>query len=163
MSENISRVEVFGVAVPLVGGGFKNAYATKTEQKSAVVRITSANDVGRAVNPQQVQGQIEGAVVQAQGYALMEKLVSVDGVAWGSSSAIIHRSTPVAVVVEARFIPPGTLIQLEFFTEFGVAQTVSTTPLEGTLERSHATAAVVFPSGLSHSQARAAWRRLGRK
>ena len=27
-----------------------------------------------------VQGQIEGAVVQAQGYAIMEKLVSVDGV-----------------------------------------------------------------------------------
>ncbi len=43
MTEKISRVEVFGVAVPLVGGGFKNAYATKTEQKSAVVRITSAN------------------------------------------------------------------------------------------------------------------------
>src|SRR4030081_1721787 len=35
----IERVEVFGVAVPLVGGGFKNAYATKTVQKSAVVRV----------------------------------------------------------------------------------------------------------------------------
>jgi muconate cycloisomerase len=38
----IERVEVFGVAVPLVGGGFKNAYLTKTVQKSAVVRITAA-------------------------------------------------------------------------------------------------------------------------
>ena len=37
----IERVEVFGVAVPLVGGGFKNAYLTKTVQKSAVVRITA--------------------------------------------------------------------------------------------------------------------------
>ncbi len=37
----IERVEVFGVAVPLVGGGFKNAYATKTVQKSAVVRVTA--------------------------------------------------------------------------------------------------------------------------
>jgi CO/xanthine dehydrogenase Mo-binding subunit len=44
-----------------------------------VVRVISANDVGRAVNPHQVQGQIEGAVVQAQGYALMEHLISVDG------------------------------------------------------------------------------------
>ena len=43
MSEIISRVEVFGVAVPLVGGGFKNAYVNKTVQKSAVVRITSAS------------------------------------------------------------------------------------------------------------------------
>src|SRR3954467_8886288 len=42
MREKIERVEVFGVAVPLVGAGFKNAYLTKTVQKSAVVRITSA-------------------------------------------------------------------------------------------------------------------------
>jgi len=38
----IERVEVFGVAVPLVGAGFKNAYLTKTVQKSAIVRITAA-------------------------------------------------------------------------------------------------------------------------
>lgn len=44
-----------------------------------LVRVISANDVGRAVNPLQVQGQIEGAVVQAQGYALMEHLISVAG------------------------------------------------------------------------------------
>ena len=43
MSEKIERVEVFGVAVPLVGAGFKNAYITKTVQKSALVRITSAS------------------------------------------------------------------------------------------------------------------------
>jgi CO/xanthine dehydrogenase Mo-binding subunit len=44
-----------------------------------ILRVVSANDVGRAVNPELVQGQIEGAVVQAQGYALMENLISVDG------------------------------------------------------------------------------------
>ena len=37
----ISRVEVFGVAIPLVGPGFKNAYINKTAQKSAVVRLTA--------------------------------------------------------------------------------------------------------------------------
>ncbi len=45
-----------------------------------VIRVVSANDVGHAVNPILVQGQIEGAVVQGQGYAIMENLVSVDGV-----------------------------------------------------------------------------------
>jgi CO/xanthine dehydrogenase Mo-binding subunit len=45
-----------------------------------VVRVVSTNDVGHAVNPRLVEGQIEGAVVQAQGYTLMENLVSVDGV-----------------------------------------------------------------------------------
>lgn len=44
-----------------------------------IVRVVSANDVGRAVNPQLVVGQIEGAVVQAQGYAVMENLVTRDG------------------------------------------------------------------------------------
>jgi muconate cycloisomerase len=37
----IRRVEVFGVAVPLVGPGFRNAYITKKAQKSAIVRLTA--------------------------------------------------------------------------------------------------------------------------
>lgn len=44
-----------------------------------VTQVVSTNDVGKAINPQQVVGQIEGAVVQAHGYALMENLVSVKG------------------------------------------------------------------------------------
>lgn len=47
MKSTISKIEVFGIAMPLVGGGFKNAYVTKTVQKSAVIRITdSEGDVG---------------------------------------------------------------------------------------------------------------------
>jgi CO/xanthine dehydrogenase Mo-binding subunit len=41
--------------------------------------VVSTNDVGRAVNPQQVQGQIEGAVVQAEGYTILENFVSQGG------------------------------------------------------------------------------------
>jgi len=44
-----------------------------------LLRVVCANDVGKAINPQQVQGQIEGAIIQAQGYALMEYLVSDEG------------------------------------------------------------------------------------
>ena len=40
MTNRIQKIEVFGVEVPLVGAGFKNAYITKTKQRSAVVRIT---------------------------------------------------------------------------------------------------------------------------
>ncbi len=40
----IERVEVFGVAVPLIGE-YKNAYLSKTVQKSAVVRITAGGGV----------------------------------------------------------------------------------------------------------------------
>jgi CO/xanthine dehydrogenase Mo-binding subunit len=44
-----------------------------------VLRVVCADDVGKAVNPQLVQGQIEGAVVQALGYAVMEHLISRKG------------------------------------------------------------------------------------
>lgn len=40
----IERVEVFGVAVPLIGE-YKNAYLSKTVQKSVVVRITASGGV----------------------------------------------------------------------------------------------------------------------
>ena len=44
-----------------------------------LLEVVCANDVGKVINPQQLQGQIEGAIVQAQGYALMEELVSREG------------------------------------------------------------------------------------
>lgn len=44
-----------------------------------LVDVISTNDVGKAINPQQVQGQIEGAVVQAAGYAILENFVQKDG------------------------------------------------------------------------------------
>lgn len=44
-----------------------------------VDRVICANDVGKAINHNLVVGQIEGAVVQAHGYALMENLVVENG------------------------------------------------------------------------------------
>jgi CO/xanthine dehydrogenase Mo-binding subunit len=44
-----------------------------------ILRVVSADDVGQAINPGLLQGQIEGAVVQAEGYALTENLISRDG------------------------------------------------------------------------------------
>ena len=44
-----------------------------------VNRVVSAHDVGRAINPRLVVGQIEGAVIQAHGYAISENLRSAGG------------------------------------------------------------------------------------
>ncbi len=44
-----------------------------------VLRIVSVHDVGRAVNMQQVQGQIEGCLAQAVGYTLTENFVVREG------------------------------------------------------------------------------------
>jgi CO/xanthine dehydrogenase Mo-binding subunit len=43
--------------------------------KTQVLRAWSAVDVGKAINPTAVEGQIEGAFVQGMGYALVEELV----------------------------------------------------------------------------------------
>lgn len=44
-----------------------------------VTRLISVNDVGKAVNPQQVEGQIEGAVAQSVGWTLMENFIQKEG------------------------------------------------------------------------------------
>lgn len=44
-----------------------------------VDRVVSTHDVGRAINPSLVIGQIEGGVAQAHGYALSERLRVADG------------------------------------------------------------------------------------
>ena len=51
-----------------------------TETGHIVVdRVVSTHDVGKAINPALVVSQIEGAVIQAHGYALSENLQSEDG------------------------------------------------------------------------------------
>jgi len=44
-----------------------------------VLRVVCADDVGRAVNPQQVEGQVEGGVVQALGWATCENFIVQGG------------------------------------------------------------------------------------
>jgi len=44
-----------------------------------ILRVVSANDVGKAINPQQVEGQIEGAVAQAVGWATCENFIVEGG------------------------------------------------------------------------------------
>jgi CO/xanthine dehydrogenase Mo-binding subunit len=44
-----------------------------------VVEIATAQDVGKALNPQAVEGQIEGGIAQGLGLALMEEIQMCDG------------------------------------------------------------------------------------
>ena len=45
-----------------------------------VLRVDTAQDVGLALNPQSVRGQIEGGILQGVGLAVMEELVMGEGV-----------------------------------------------------------------------------------
>ena len=67
-----------------------------------VKRLVSANDVGTAVNPVQIEGQIEGAVAQSVGWSLIERYVQKDGraVTQHMSTYLIPTVLDVAEVVE---------------------------------------------------------------
>jgi CO/xanthine dehydrogenase Mo-binding subunit len=75
---------------PLTGAGVPNfcygyvSQAVEVEVDTAtgqvrVLKIVSAHDVGRAINRQQVEGQIEGCLAQAVGYTLTEHLQCRNG------------------------------------------------------------------------------------
>ena len=44
-----------------------------------ILRVVCADDVGQAINPQQVEGQIEGGIVQAMGWATCENFIAEGG------------------------------------------------------------------------------------
>jgi CO/xanthine dehydrogenase Mo-binding subunit len=52
-----------------------------------LVRVASAHDVGRAINPLAVTGQIQGGIMMGLGYALSEELVFEDGKIMNASFA----------------------------------------------------------------------------
>jgi CO/xanthine dehydrogenase Mo-binding subunit len=81
-----------GEPVDLGSGGGKvfpdytfgaHAVEVEVDTETGATRVTrhvAAHDVGRAINPQSVEGQIQGGAVQGLGYALMEEVVLEDGV-----------------------------------------------------------------------------------
>ncbi len=70
-----------------------------------VLRIVDAHDVGKAINPQSVEGQIEGSLVMGVGYTFFEDLKFKDGKGLTSSlsSYRIPRSTDVPVMESILF------------------------------------------------------------
>jgi CO/xanthine dehydrogenase Mo-binding subunit len=72
-----SPLDEDGQGVPYAVFGF-GAHMAELEVDTAlgtvkVLKITAAHDVGRAINPTLVEGQIEGGVAQGLGLALMEE------------------------------------------------------------------------------------------
>ncbi|MEO6927719.1 MAG: enolase C-terminal domain-like protein [Casimicrobiaceae bacterium] len=72
----IASVEVFGVAIPLVGPGFRNAYLTKTTQKSVVVRVTADDGSVGLGNIDPSPGHSQETIDQSLS-ALRERLVPI--------------------------------------------------------------------------------------
>ena len=74
------RAAATGLPFPHIGIFCFGALVTEVEVDEAsgkvkVLGAWSAYDVGRAINPMMVRGQIEGAFIQGMGYALTEEMV----------------------------------------------------------------------------------------
>jgi CO/xanthine dehydrogenase Mo-binding subunit len=72
-----------GECIPNFSYGYvAEAVEAEVDTETGEVHLTKvicADDVGKAINPQLVVGQIEGAIVQAAGYGLMENFIQEDG------------------------------------------------------------------------------------
>jgi CO/xanthine dehydrogenase Mo-binding subunit len=77
-----------------------------------LLRVVAAHDVGTAINPQQVEAQIEGAAMQGVGYALTEEQVIEDGVVLNTllSDYLVPTSVtapPVESIIVEGYDPSG--------------------------------------------------------
>lgn len=123
------------------------------DDQGKVVKVVSAHDMGRAINPQGVEGQIEGGVVMGLGYALTEDFKTVNArpqVKFGTLGLL--RSTQIPEIVpilveknqaelsygskgigEITVIPSAPACQNAYFKKDGRFRT--TLPLEDTFYR----------------------------
>lgn len=81
--EYLAKTDPMGADVPNPVSHVAYGYATQVcllNEDGTVKKLIGAHDVGRAVNPKMVEGQIEGGMVMSLGYALSEKYPIENGV-----------------------------------------------------------------------------------
>ncbi|MFI3251433.1 MAG: selenium-dependent xanthine dehydrogenase, partial [Eubacteriales bacterium] len=78
-------------------------YATQVvllNEDGTVEKVIAAHDIGRAINPQSVEGQIEGGVVMSLGYALTEKFPLKEGRPTGKLGTLgLFRATKTPEII----------------------------------------------------------------
>jgi len=90
-------------------------YATQVVTLSddgLIEKVVAAHDVGRAINPQSCQGQIEGGVHMGLGYALSEDFPCTDGV----PDSLLMRDLGI---IKAAHTPPVEVILVEVHDDVG--------------------------------------------
>lgn len=72
-----------GISKPNLAYGYvAEAVAVEVDTETGqvrVARVTCADDVGTAINPRLIEGQIEGAIAQAQGWTIQENFQAKEG------------------------------------------------------------------------------------
>lgn len=82
LGEYLAKTDKMGSDVPNPVSHVAYGYATQMcvlNEDGTIKKMVAAHDVGKAVNPVSVEGQIEGGVVMGMGYALTEQYEIKDG------------------------------------------------------------------------------------
>ncbi len=79
--EYLGKTDPLGAKVPNPVSHIAYGYATQIcilDEDGKIKQIVAAHDVGKAVNPTSIEGQIQGGVVMSMGYALTERYPLTD-------------------------------------------------------------------------------------
>ena len=151
--EYLGKTDPLGAPVPNPVSHVAYGYATQVcilNEEGRVERMIAAHDVGKAVNPTSVEGQIEGGVVMSLGYALTERYPLTDCKPTAKFGTLglfranqIPEITPIIVekpglnvacgaigIGEITSIPTAPAVADSYFRFDGVRRT--SLPLEGT-------------------------------
>ena len=82
VGEYLAKTDKMGSDVPNPVSHVAYGYATQVcvlNEDGTIKKVVAAHDVGKAVNPISVEGQIDGGVVMSLGYALTEQYEIKDG------------------------------------------------------------------------------------
>ena len=113
--EYLAKTDKMGADKPNPVSHVGYGYATQVvclNEDGTIEKVVAAHDVGRAINPLSVEGQIEGGVVMSLGYALTEDFPTVEGkptAKFGTLGLFRADKTPPveSIIVEANPDPLG--------------------------------------------------------
>ncbi len=109
--EYLAKTDPMGSDVPNPVSHVAYGYATQVcilNEDGTIQKVVAAHDVGKAVNPLSVEGQIEGGVVMSLGFALTEQYPLKDGVPTAKFGTLgLFRSNKVPEVESIIIEKPG--------------------------------------------------------
>lgn len=153
LGEYMSETDKLGSDKPNPVSHVAYGYATHVvdlDEDGMLCRVLAAHDVGKAINPVSVEGQIEGGVVMSLGYALTEDFPLKDGLPTAKYGTLgLMKATQVpeieALIIEKNSealafgakgigeicsIPTPPAVQLAYYNRDGIFRTKL--PLENT-------------------------------
>ncbi|MGI6109031.1 MAG: selenium-dependent xanthine dehydrogenase [Bacilli bacterium] len=130
----LAKTDPMGADVPYPVSHVAYGYATQLcvlDEDGRVTQMVGAHDVGKAVNPTSVEGQIEGGIIMGMGYALTEQYQLENGIPkskYGTLGLLKASQVPdvKAMIIEKEgSVPAGGAIGIGEITSIPTAPAIA--------------------------------------